>query len=120
MYIWPTDLPQYVQQDAYTETIIDPVLRTTMDAGPVKTRLRFTMVPEQFTVSLLLTQVQRLSFLNFYKSSLNYGVDVFSWHHPANKTAGGDSIQANCRFTSVYNMVPNGIDFTVSFSMEVI
>jgi len=116
---WPSSLPQYVQQDSYSETIIDPVLRTAMDAGPVKTRLRFTMVPEQFNVSIPLTAAQRLVFLAFYKSDLNYGVDTFSWYHPANKIDGA-FIYAVCRFTSVYSISANGNEFIASFSMEVV
>lgn len=118
MESWPSTLPQYVDQDAYTETILDPVIRTEMDAGPSKARLRYTAVPEQFTITLKLTAEQRAVFVYFYKYTLNYGVDEFYWYHPTSTTDSERDVVV-CRFISVYTISSNGNEFEVSFNMEV-
>lgn len=117
---WPEALPQYVNQDSYTETILDPVIRTDVTAGPVKTRLRYTAVPDQFKVSMLLTKAQRKKFIYFYKYTLNYGVSQFIWYHPTDLDGNGDRVPCYCRMTSSYTITPKETDFVVSFSMEII
>lgn len=111
---WPSTLPQYVDQDGYNQTIQNPVLSTDMDAGPVKKRLRYTFVPEQFSITLTMTKAQFETFVTFFKSTIHFGADVFSWNHPVTQAV------ANCRFTSVYSAVPHGLDFKVSISMEIL
>ena len=77
MVAWPnaTYLPQFVDQDGYFQTTQDPLLRTDMDAGPMKVRLRYTAVPEQFTIVLTLTKAQLEYFVTtFFKNTLGYGV----------------------------------------------
>lgn len=114
MASWPETLPQYVDANGFTETIQDPVIRTDMEAGPQKARLRFTAVPEKYTITMPLTATQRATFLTFFKSTIHYGVDEFMWVHPVTRD------ERYCRFTSVYQLSPNGIDFTLSISMEVL
>jgi hypothetical protein len=114
MDTWPSTLPQYVEQDSFSETIRNPVVSTEMDAGPKKYRLRYTAVPEMFTISMVLTSAERLIFLAFYKVNLHYGVDEFTWVHPVSQET------ATCRFTGLYNIVPNGLDFTMSIEMEIV
>ena len=114
MASWPVTLPQYVDQDSFSETIQDPVIRTAMDSGPQKARLRYTAVPEQYTIAMTLTSDQRTAFLTFFKATIHYGVDEFTWVHPVTQAA------AYCRFTAPYNLVPDGLDFKLTISMEVL
>lgn len=115
MATWPLTLPQYVDQDGYTQTITNPLLRTDMEAGPAKVRLRYTAVPEEFNISLVMTKTQFEAFVTFFKRDIHYGADIFTWKHPVT----GD-ISDNCRFTSMYNASPHGLDFKVTISMEIL
>lgn len=117
MVAWPdaTYLPQFVDQDGYAQTTQDPLLRTDMDAGPMKVRLRYTAVPEQFNITLTLTKTQLGYFVTtFFKNTLGYGAEAFAWKHPVTQA------NASCRFTSMYSIAPHGIDFKVTISMEIL
>lgn len=112
---WPKELPQFVDQDGFSTRLQDPVIRTEMDAGPKKTRLRYTFVPEQFDISLTLTKKQFLLFKDtFFKVDLGYGVSEFNWKHPVNQAS------AVCRFTNMYQASAQGLDFLVTIGMEII
>lgn len=117
---WPDTLPGYPDQSLFSETIRDPVVRTDMDAGPQKVRLRYTAVPELYQISMVLTREQRAIFIDFYKNTLNYGVDEFDWYHPVNLDAFGNRIPCACRFTGVYQITPQDNHFNLSISMEVV
>ncbi len=114
MVTWPSTLPQFVDQDEYTQTSKNPLIRTDMEAGPAKVRLRYTAVPEEFNISLVMTKTQFESFITFFKQTIHYGADTFLWNHPVTRTA------SNCRFTGMYNAVPHGIDFKVTIPMEIL
>jgi hypothetical protein len=120
MVSWPSTLPAYVSQSSFAETIQDPVIRTDMDAGPMKMRLRFTAVPEKYSISMELTKEERAIFIAFYKDDLNYGVDEFIWYHPVDVDEFGARVACYCRFTSVYQFAPNDHEFTMSIDMEVL
>ena len=111
--LWPATLPDYVSQEQYSETIQDPVIRTEMDAGPRKARLRYTRVPEVFTVALVLTKAQMGTFEVFFRNHISYGALPFIWKHPRLQT------DAECKITGPYTAVPHGLDFIVSFTMEI-
>lgn len=115
---WPATLPQYVDQTTFGETIQDPVIRTDMEGGPKKARLRYTAVPEQYTISMILTSSQRTAFLTFYKSTLNYGVDEFVWYHPLD--SGSPRTERYCRFTGPYTISSQDTYFNMSINMEVL
>lgn len=112
---WPSTLPQYVDQDGYTQTIKNPLIRTDMEAGPAKVRLRYTAIPEEFSISLVMTKKQFEDFVTFFKQDIHYGADTFTWNHPVTR-----AISNNCRFTSMYNASPHGLDFKVTISMEIL
>lgn len=112
---WPDTLPQYVDQDGYTQTIKNPLIRTDMEAGPAKVRLRYTAIPEEFNISLVMTKTQFVdTFITFFKRDIHYGADIFTWRHPVTRGL------SNCRFTSMYSAVPHGLDFKVTISMEIL
>lgn len=112
---WPSTLPDCVDQEGYTETLgRDPVVRTTMDTGPEKVRLRYTAVPESFEISVTMTAAQRATFVAFYRETLRFGVEEFVWKHPATL------VPKYCRFTAPYNFVSRGTDFILTISMEVL
>lgn len=116
METWPdaTYLPQYVDDIGFAESAKDPVIRTDMDTGPAKQRLRYTAVVEQYTITMTLTKTERANFLTFYKGNLAYGSQEFNWIHPVTHE------NCICRFTSTYTLTPMGLGFQLTINMEVL
>lgn len=75
---WPSTLPKPQLGSANYVPMFDPVLRTSMEAGAPKTRLRVTAVPETFTGQLMLTSAQLATLRTFYATTLKY-VGAFDW-----------------------------------------
>lgn len=64
---WPSTLPQSPDM-TYGESIKDTVIRTEMDAGPAKTRQRYTRLQREMQVTYTLTADQRKTFYTFLGS----------------------------------------------------
>ncbi len=57
--IWPPSLPQVMRLEGLGGKKKSNVVRTQMDAGPQKTRRRYTVSTKEFTGSVVLTEAQR-------------------------------------------------------------
>ncbi len=78
-FSWPEELPKTPFSDGvpdYKPT--DNTIRTSTGAGPHKLRRRFTAVPEDVTLQLILTEDQMQVLFDFAKSSLGE-VGPFDW-----------------------------------------
>ena len=80
--VWPASLPQKVLVDGYSEEPQSQVIRTEMDAGPKKTRRRFTAATRSIPVSMNLDLTQLDTFETFFDSDLQGGSLVFDMPHP--------------------------------------
>lgn len=78
---WPSALPQSPDLN-YGESIKDTVIRTDMDAGPAKTRQRFTRIQREMSVSFTLTSEQRRTFYTFL-GTIKGGALSFNMKDPA-------------------------------------
>lgn len=78
---WPATLPQS-QFLGLTYQAVDGRVRTAMDAGPAKMRRRFTGVPKNVDVPILLTGTQLATFNTFFHTTLAEGVLSFNWDSP--------------------------------------
>lgn len=78
---WPTSLPQ-TPDIGYAETVKNSVIRTNMDAGPPKTRQRYTRMQREMSVSFTLTAKQRETFYQFL-GSIKGGALSFTLNDPA-------------------------------------
>jgi hypothetical protein len=87
MPAWPASLPQYVLQQGYNEQLSDNLVETQMDAGPGKTRRRFTATVKQFGVTLEMDATQAATFEAFYETTLKQGSIPFDWVHPRTRAA---------------------------------
>lgn len=76
---WPTTLPQ-VPQKGYTERLGANIIRSQMDAGPAKQRLR-SITPNILDVSFILTTAEAEDLKTFVFSTLR-GVKRFQFNHP--------------------------------------
>jgi len=76
---WPSTLPQAPQKD-FTETIGVNIVRSAMDAGPAKQRLR-SRRPTTMNLSFIMTTAQTEELERFITIDL-LGVKRFNFTHP--------------------------------------
>lgn len=74
---WPKSLPDRFLVRGYSENEGENVLRSEMDVGPAKTRLRATVAPVRVSASLVLTRDQFKTWQYFYREVLRYGTTPF-------------------------------------------
>lgn len=109
---WPGTLPQTPLLEGYTESLPNQVIRSQMETGPAKVRRRFTAAIKPFTVNLLMTLAQTVTLETFYETTLNGGVDQFTWLHPRTTDA------ITFRFVSPPVFVTRGVLFGVVLQLE--
>lgn len=81
--LWPAALPNIKLTGLQTQ-YIDPVIRTDMDAGPKKARLRYTAVPKKVSGTITVTKAQAAVVEDFYVNTLKYGTLRFMMIDPEN------------------------------------
>ncbi len=80
---WPENLRFCAVGNSYSEEPVDAVTRTSFDAGPVKTRRRYTAVPVSLRFTLpWLNRAQYAEFQAFYSVDLQEGALAFTAKHP--------------------------------------
>jgi hypothetical protein len=84
---WPETLPQIPLIAGAVETLPDLVLRTEMDAGPAKTRKRFTAGSRFHDLELNLTSTQVGYFDTFFITTVDGGATKFNWKNPRTQTS---------------------------------
>lgn len=82
MPTWPADLPQKPLIDGYSESPQSQVLRSSMDAGPPKTRRRFTAATRAIPVNFTLSNAQLATFESFFEADIQGGSLPFDMPHP--------------------------------------
>ena len=104
-----------VASASHTET--KRLLRTDMDSGYSVVRKRFTRVPVNFTVQLLLNQSALSYFQAWFAGSLDYGLNWFNMDLPV-----GESLlsQHECRFLDNPKYTLDGLLWRVSAKIEAI
>jgi hypothetical protein len=78
---YPAGLPA-VRSSGFQSQYQDPVIRTQMDAGPVKQRLRYTAAPKKFTVTIILNEDERAIFESWFTATLGFGTLRFVMQNP--------------------------------------
>lgn len=78
---WPSQLPQRPIADGYNESLQSQVIRTQMDAGPAKSRRRFTAAARMVTARYVLTTSQVAAFEAWFVSDIGAGALAFDWPH---------------------------------------
>lgn len=114
---WPTSLPQYVQENGFTEQIQDQTTETQMETGPAKIRRRFTKSLRRFQVSMQMTATQVSVFENFWQTTCRGGSIPFDWLHPRTR------VSATLRFRNPapqISTIGGGQAAVVSFNLEII
>lgn len=112
---WPANLRFCPVGGSYSEEPVDAVTRTSFDAGPVKTRRRYTAVPLNLRFTLpWLTRVEYAAFQAFYSVDLQEGALPFTAKHPVT----GD--QRSFRFRSPYRANLAGKNVVVQLELEML
>jgi hypothetical protein len=79
---WPAELPATLSLEGLSAKQESNVIRTQMDAGPKKTRRRYTANTKTFTGKMLLTPSQSLILEQFYHAALADGALRFNFTNP--------------------------------------
>jgi hypothetical protein len=87
MPAFPLTLPQYFDAGSWSEEPPDLLLETPMDAGPFKTRRRFTAGFRPVEGAMTLDYDQFLIFDEFYEVSILGGSIPFDWVRPSTRAA---------------------------------
>ena len=108
---WPENLPE-IRASGFNAQYSDPVIRTKMDAGPTKQRLRYTAVPKQITCFIIVNEEERKILEEWYVQTLGHGTLRFVMKNPA--TAEWEEF----RFTKPYSEVGTEGYFEIALSLE--
>lgn len=112
---WPASLNFCPVNGSYQEQPVDAVLRTEMDAGPVKTRPRFTAVPTNISFTLpKMTRAEYVIFRDWFNIDLERGALSFDALHPLTRQSG------NFRFRAPYSVALPGKSVVISVQLELL
>lgn len=115
--VWPTTLPQLVEQDGFQETPPNTTLVSTMDVGPKKIRRRSTKGVRAFAVRMYMTQTQRDTFDAFYETTTKSGSLSFMFPRPGSEVSTEMWFKAGD--TPSYGS-PEAGNIYVSFNLEML
>jgi len=109
---WPDGLPGTLLINGLAAKRKSSVIRTSMDAGPNKTRRRYTASVKNFTGKMILDESQRFELEQFYRTALADGVLRFNFTDPQTLESG------EFRFTEDYT--ENSVDgmYEITMSLE--
>ena len=115
MPTWPSSLPQDLLVSEFNDTVKDPIIRTSVDAGPDKIRRRFTAVPEYIQGKIILSASQYNTFISFWENDIKHGSLAFTWKHPIT----GESV--DMRFRNPWSVTSKtSMYFVLSLDLEIL
>ncbi|MBI3441732.1 MAG: hypothetical protein HY052_08055 [Proteobacteria bacterium] len=115
MPAWPDALPAYPLLEGFHEMVPKTALRTDMEQGPAKVRLRTTAAVRGMTLNYLMSKAQVTALETFYLATLQGGALAFDFIHPRSNAA------VSCRFVRPPEYsTSNGNFFTVAIALEVL
>lgn len=111
---WPVSLPTTFKQGSLQASTNERVIRTQMDQGPMKVRLRDSVSFKIYSGEISIkNNTLRDAFWNFYNSDALQGAEPFQWTDPYSGAT------KNFRFVSAPSETHVGGDVsTVSFTVE--
>ena len=118
MASWPATLPQK-QFIGLSDQALDAVARTSMDSGPPSRRNRFTAVPRQVKVRIVLTGAQRQTFDSFFASTLSNGALSFDWEDPVTDASVSFVFRGPPKWTLTRGGTPDKRHWEADLDMEI-
>lgn len=110
---YPATLPQFFIVQGFSERPAAPVVRSQVEAGEPKTRLREDIDIAHIDGRIRMTVAQYEVFRTWYRDDLGHGSLAFDWVHPMTRDA------AVCRFRDHYQASVQGIYYVVQVSLAV-
>jgi uncharacterized protein Usg len=92
--VWPVTLPALPLASGAIEKAPELTIRTDMDAGPPKIRMRASAGVWPIQFDMLMSGTQLATFLTFWQTTTYGGALSFEWTHPRTATT------KNMRFSS--------------------
>jgi len=120
MATWPGSLPDF--EVGLKDVGQDGTVRTPMDAGPVKTRRRFTATSRYLTGTIYLTdQTQRAALDAFFETTLGGGSLPFTKADPRDGTQQSLRFMRPPEYEHRFGDGGSGTDqYRVSLSLEIL
>lgn len=115
MATWITTLPQKFEQNGFSETIEDNVLRTSPQWGLDITRPQTTLDKKRYSGTMTLTESQKVQLDNFYR--LYKGV-LFEFPDQFNDDPYGTRVYLDVKFVGAPSYSADSDRFKASFSVE--
>ena len=114
--VWPTTLPTRFEADSYTESIIDPRLRSSMDRGPAKMRRLTSSFRRKMNGEFILDTVQLGTLQTFIFTTTLGGTLVFTF--PNQTGSGTYLVRFYENLPTWTNVVPDL--WSVKFELEIL
>lgn len=96
---WPTTLPKGFEADSYGHAPGSGIIRTDMDTGYAKTRLRYTAFMDEHSGRMIMTKALYDSdFLPFFRNDIARGTIPFDFPNPLD--GGATEIEVRWRVES--------------------
>ena len=111
---WPSGLPQSPLVNGFSESTPDTRLRTQMDVGADKMRRRYTGGIRRYRYTMFFTKAQVAIFETFLQTTLNGGIDIFTWKNHRTDAS------ADLRFIEMptYTPIGGGDFYNVNLALE--
>lgn len=112
MSAWADTLPATPIAMGHNDTRAEGVLRTEMDTGPAKTRVRFTAVPRYLTYQFYLTTTQKTACDTFYYTTVGM-TGSFTFTDPMTAAS------LTCTFLAPPTYAVHGLGYIATVQFEV-
>jgi hypothetical protein len=109
---YPELLPSGLLADGFSKKPQSNVIRTTMDAGPKKTRRRYTARTIKYSGKQIFDEAELMVFEQFYHNVIADGALRFNFTDPISQET------AEFRFTEDYTVNPIDGQYEVQMSLE--
>jgi hypothetical protein len=109
---WPSNIPSGFLAEGFSKTPKSNVIRSSMDAGPQKTRRRYTARTINYTGREIFDTEELALFEQFYHTALADGALRFNYADPITGEV------AEFRFTKDYTVSTNNGLFEVTLNLE--
>lgn len=86
--VWPATLPAAPDANGFQILYPQNVVRSAMDAGPIKQRRRVAWARQLMVAPFVLTMAQLADFQTFYATTTKSGTLVFEWTDPIRSVLG--------------------------------
>lgn len=112
---WPETLPAFPLAESFRETLPDTAIRSPMEQGPAKVRLRTTAGVAHMSMSYVVSRAQAETLEDFYRDTLSGGSLAFDFMHPRKEQT------VSCRFRKPPEYLSlNGERFRAMLELEVL